>query len=223
MCTYHTAVALYGSATSVVCLPQGGLQLLIRVEHNGDNLLDDNQLIDRVIIELFLSVDDSPLTFSGTGEQGTVSALVSQVSVACEGAFFGADCNTFCIKRDDSTGHFRCGEDGSIVCLSGYQNPETNCTECVPAPNCCMLSTEVWKVSTVDNNMLSPQLQLEGSAASLESVSVGTDSPETSAMKVRFFTIFVHLHSHVWAVFAEVVSTVLNYTCQGCTQSLHQF
>lgn len=120
-------------------MPQGGLQLLIRVEHIGDDILDDNQLIDRVIIELFLSVDDSPSTFSGTGERGTVSALVSQVSVTCEGTFFGTDCNTFCIMRDDSTGHFRCDEDGNIVCLSGYQNPDTNCTECVPAPNCCML------------------------------------------------------------------------------------
>lgn len=128
----------------ILTMPQGGLQLLIRVEHIGENILDDHQLIDRVIIELFLSVDESPLAFLGAGEQGTISALVSSVSVACEGGFFGADCNTFCIKRDDSTGHFECGADGSIVCLAGYQNPATNCTECVPAPNCCALIEEIW-------------------------------------------------------------------------------
>lgn len=75
----------------------------------------------------------------------------------------------------------------------------------------------------VVDSMIFPQPQLEGSASSPESVAVEKVSLETNVMKVRFYTIFEHLDRHVWAIFAEVVSTVLSCTCQRSIQSLHQF
>ena len=40
-------------------------------------------------------------------------------------------------NRNDSTGHFTCTPGGEIVCLDGYQSPDTNCTDCSTALGCC--------------------------------------------------------------------------------------
>ena len=121
----------------IICVcSQGGTQLLMKVEHIGDNIFDNNQLIDRVFFELSLLVQDTPRTLFSMGEEGYVTARVSDVSVACDGSFCGSNCNY--LDRDDSSGHFTCTENG-IVCLDGYQYPGTNCTDCVPAPGCCKL------------------------------------------------------------------------------------
>ena len=45
----------------------------------------------------------------------------------CKEGYFGPDCG--CTPRDDSTGHLTCDEDGTIMCLPGYQNTTTNCVE----------------------------------------------------------------------------------------------
>ena len=112
---------------------------MMKAEHIGADLLDNNQLIDRVFFELSLLVQDSPRTVFSVGEAGYVSARVSDVSVACEGSFCGSNCNL--MGRDDSTGHFTCrGND--IVCIHGYQYPANNCTDCVPAPGCCELKVQ---------------------------------------------------------------------------------
>ena len=55
----------------------------------------------------------------------------------CEDNFHGSDCGTFCVSRDDTFGHFTCDSNGGIVCLSGFTNPSTNCTECVISEGCC--------------------------------------------------------------------------------------
>ena len=66
---------------------------------------------------------------------------VSHVQLAfrlqCSPHYYGEDCSRYCIDTNDDTGHYSCGEAGDKVCLDGYQNPVTNCTECTqPAPNC---------------------------------------------------------------------------------------
>ncbi len=47
--------------------------------------------------------------------------------MVCKEGYFGPDCG--CSPRNDSTGHFTCDENGTIVCLPGYQNTATNCVE----------------------------------------------------------------------------------------------
>lgn len=52
---------------------------------------------------------------------------------------YGEDCSVPCESHDNDTlGHFTCNSDGEMVCLEGYQNPDSNCTECRPAQGCCM-------------------------------------------------------------------------------------
>ncbi len=47
----------------------------------------------------------------------------------CATDYYGDDCDTFCRLTDDDTGHYACYSSGEKACLSGYMNPEMNCTE----------------------------------------------------------------------------------------------
>ena len=85
-----------------------------------------------------------PVSFAGMGtspvvyrdfEHGSVLRLSYQIS--CFPNFYGENCSTYCLPKDDESGHYTCNQQGSIECLSGYQNPLTNCTECSLAPGCC--------------------------------------------------------------------------------------
>lgn len=75
---------------------------------------------------------------------GNLSRVLVGLSfqVICAVNFFGSDCNSVCQGRDDPLGHFTCDPvNGRMVCLPGYQNLATNCTECVPLEGCCEFFT----------------------------------------------------------------------------------
>ena len=62
------------------------------------------------------------------GEKGSVTIDLS-IRVICLEDYYGSDCFTFCIPRDDDqNGHFICSADnGSLSCLEGFQNTKNNC------------------------------------------------------------------------------------------------
>lgn len=44
-----------------------------------------------------------------------------QVRVYCDANYYGADCNTYCVARDDSGGRYRCDDTtGNKICLAGW-------------------------------------------------------------------------------------------------------
>ena len=48
----------------------------------------------------------------------------------CSEGFYGVECLVFCMARDDESGHYYCdSSNGTRICLEGYLEPETNCTE----------------------------------------------------------------------------------------------
>jgi len=55
------------------------------------------------------------------------TSLEVQFGVVCEPDYFGAKCLDFCKSRDDSHGHYRCNNDGSKDCLSGWTG--VNCDQ----------------------------------------------------------------------------------------------
>lgn len=55
----------------------------------------------------------------------------------CADNHYGKDCSRSCVGRDDAGGHFVCDVQGFRRCMNGYQNLNTNCTECAPSPECC--------------------------------------------------------------------------------------
>ena len=58
-----------------------------------------------------------------------------KIKVVCLEKYYGSDCSIlrFCEPQDDDTiGHYTCDSNNNLVCLNGYQNTESNCTETVP-------------------------------------------------------------------------------------------
>ena len=114
-------------------VPQGGVQILLAI-------LD----MDQDLIALFqIDHSGSPILANETepvpsGEYSAVNGsatLRMSVSVSCTGGFSGPRCD--CMSRNDSTGHFECDTNGEKVCLTGYQDPASNCIVCITADGCC--------------------------------------------------------------------------------------
>lgn len=57
--------------------------------------------------------------FQLTGRRSSTRILVR---VYCDANYYGADCNTYCVGRDDSRGHYRCDDNtGNKICLAGWR------------------------------------------------------------------------------------------------------
>ncbi len=85
------------------------------------------KLIDSGMAVLNLSVGDERKLIAVFGNIALLR--VTDFTIACKEGYYGPDCSISCTPRDDSTGHFTCDEDGTILCLPGYQNTTTNCVE----------------------------------------------------------------------------------------------
>ena len=54
-----------------------------------------------------------------TGRRSTTRILVR---VYCDANYYGTDCNTYCVARDDSGGHYTCDKDtGTKICRTGWR------------------------------------------------------------------------------------------------------
>lgn len=69
-----------------------------------------------------------------------VATFIFGITVICSGTFCGLDCNSTCVGRNDSSGHFMCDVLECVVCLPGYQNESSDCTDCVLRDGCCKFS-----------------------------------------------------------------------------------
>ena len=86
--------------------------------------------LDDIFINRRLEVNTS-FTEIGT-YSGNFNRVTIQMSfrVMCQENYYGADCATFCMAQDDDeNGHYTCNSDGSIQCLSGFENPSNNCRD----------------------------------------------------------------------------------------------
>ena len=77
----------------------------------------EQQLIDKSSVE-FQQVQLA-------GSRGLAN-LTLPVAVICSES---CPTNSSCVPRDDLFGHYTCGEGGEIVCLPGFQDPASYCTE----------------------------------------------------------------------------------------------
>ena len=60
---------------------------------------------------------------------GTVFTLQMRYRFGCANFYYGSRCEVFCQPHnDDINGHYTCDTQGNIVCNTGYQMNETNCT-----------------------------------------------------------------------------------------------
>ena len=124
------------------CFPikkKGSFQLLVEV-YDDDNFSSDDH-VDSVYAEMTgLAVSSnftSISTYTGVNGEGSISL---QFQVVCETNFYGANCASYCINTNSSSGHYTCDSDGTKTCLPGWSSPSTNClTRKLPA--CFLLHT----------------------------------------------------------------------------------
>ena len=95
-------------------------------EDDGKN--DPKVPIDTIMIQWEFE------TRSSSVNTYTSDRSIAQMGIAtrlyCASNYFGADCETYCeLMNDDDKGHYACDSSGEKICLLGYMNPETNCTE----------------------------------------------------------------------------------------------
>ncbi|XP_064402069.1 uncharacterized protein LOC135347887 [Halichondria panicea] len=113
----------------------GTIQLIIQ-SYDRDTGNDD--YIDIEFINL-IDLDVEAATFTQSKLYiGTFQLSTYELSfrVNCAQNYYCSDCNTFCISRNDSFGHYYCKQDGSIECFQGYMDPSTNCTQCKTSEGC---------------------------------------------------------------------------------------
>ena len=72
-----------------------------------------------------------------TTDEGNYNMAIfsMKIKVVCLENYYGSDCSilSFCEPQDDDTvGHYTCDSNNNLVCLNGYQNTESNCTETIP-------------------------------------------------------------------------------------------
>jgi len=116
-------------------IEQGAVQLYITVTDENGSIFPD-VLVDKFFINVNVSVGQGisrPTFFSG--DEG-IGEIQLGFRVTCTENFYGSDCVTFCVERDDDLGHYTCDSEGNIICREGYGNPSINCT-CMVAEGCC--------------------------------------------------------------------------------------
>lgn len=71
-----------------------------------------------------------------TNEQHKTDAasLTYSYRVTCQPNYYGEQCNILCRPRDDIYGHYTCSQQGSVMCLPGWQG--SYCMEPICSPGC---------------------------------------------------------------------------------------
>ena len=110
---------------------QGTVRLFIEVEDYDSFNADDH------VDDVYVTITQSPSSsFSSrlayTGVHGN-SRIELSFRVQCTANFYGSNCATHCVPRDDSQGHYSCGSNGERICLSGWSEPVSDCTTGITA------------------------------------------------------------------------------------------
>ncbi|XP_061596651.1 delta-like protein B [Cololabis saira] len=95
---------------------------------------NQNNLVSRLATRRRLSVGEDWSQDVHFGEQ---SELRYSYHVFCDDFYYGDACADYCRPRDDTLGHYACGEDGERTCLDGWQG--NYCSEPVCAADCSPL------------------------------------------------------------------------------------
>ena len=92
------------------------------VDEDGINVNDD--FVDLFFIDINTY---SSIATTYEGEEG-IGNITLGFRLMCTEDYYGPNCTTFCVERDDELGHYTCDSEGNRVCREGYQDPSANCT-----------------------------------------------------------------------------------------------
>ena len=68
----------------------------------------------------------SPVKYSGTFGVATITFAYR---FYCAENYYGNKCDIYCQPTDSYLGHYYCDFDGQKLCIDGYSNPDSNCTD----------------------------------------------------------------------------------------------
>lgn len=96
--------------------------------YDSDPVVDDH--LDNIFIEMDLAESSNFTTAQEfTGDMNRVIIRMT-FRVMCQENYYGANCDRYCLAQNDSeTGHYTCEADGSIRCLSGFENVNNSCRD----------------------------------------------------------------------------------------------
>uniref|UniRef100_A0A1B0CSV9 Delta-like protein n=2 Tax=Lutzomyia longipalpis TaxID=7200 RepID=A0A1B0CSV9_LUTLO len=66
--------------------------------------------------------------------KGKNANITYRVRVQCDENYYNTTCTTFCRPRNDTFGHYTCGEKGDKMCLNGWQG--VNCEKAICKSGC---------------------------------------------------------------------------------------
>ena len=102
------------------------MRLFIEVEDYDSFNSDDH--VDDIYVTISLTPSSSFTSRTAYNGVHGNSRIELSFRVQCTTNFYGSNCATYCVARDDSGGHYSCGSNGEKLCLSGWSDPTTDCT-----------------------------------------------------------------------------------------------
>ena len=131
----YTHIPSIGTITIIIATlykltMQGTVRLFIQVEDYDP--IGSNDHVADIYVTITLTPNSSfsaRRAYNASDTNGN-SAIELSFRVMCTSNFYGSDCATYCVARDDREGHFDCGPGGEKLCLSGWSDPSRDCTIC---------------------------------------------------------------------------------------------
>ena len=99
--------------------------MFIEVEDYDSFNADDH--VDDVYVTITLAPSSSFTSRRAYNGIHGNSRIELSFRVQCTSNFYGSNCATYCVPRDDSGGHYSCGVNGQRICLSGWSGPSSGC------------------------------------------------------------------------------------------------
>ncbi len=112
--------------TACIQILQGTVRLFIRVDDY--DRFNANDHVNDIYVNITLTPSSSFTSTRAYNGINVISVMELSFRLQCTSNFYGSDCTTYCVARDDIEGHFDCGPDGEKICLSGWSDPSRNCT-----------------------------------------------------------------------------------------------
>ncbi len=109
---------------------QGSFQLFLGA-HDDDYPFVTFDFLDNIYIDRSKTVGSSYSAEERIWGDRNKVAVDIRYRVRCIQNYYGADCNQYCLARDDdSSGHYTCNSgDGSKICRADFEHPDSNCVD----------------------------------------------------------------------------------------------
>ncbi|XP_015905653.1 delta-like protein B [Parasteatoda tepidariorum] len=105
----------------------GEFSLIVEAWQPSQGKGNNKVLISRFIAQRALEIG---LEWTSDKLESDYSSLELKYRVICADGYYGPKCKTLCRPRDDNFGHYKCGKDGTMICMQGWEGSYCNSAVC---------------------------------------------------------------------------------------------